>query len=346
VRDDLRSLLLAAGASEDDVNRAEREGWLPLLTLDALVLPGHPSYDVADVAARTGIEAEQLRRLWRAVGFPDVPDGLAVFTDADIEAAGRLLRGGLARGSDFATVLRQVRVTSSSMARIASVVAEHYGELVQEQRARGIDEEAIAASLVETFDPEELASLILYSAAVHLRAALWLRFARDAAPDLLVGIGFSDLAGYTTLSAELDSERLGDFVARWEEVVYDTVAAHGARVVKTIGDEAMFVGLSSAVARIALDLRDAAPKHGLPPVRTGLAAGMVVARDGDFYGPVVNLASRIAEVAPPGQVYVSSEMHDQLADDPSFTWSPVAPLDLRSIGSVDVFALDAAPGGD
>jgi adenylate cyclase len=339
VNADLRARLLAAGASEDDVDRAEREGWLPLLTLDRLVAPGRPTHDVADVAAMTGVDAEQLRRLWRAVGFPDAPEGLAVFTDADIEAARRLLSGGLARGSDFATVLRQVRVSSSAMARIASVVAEHYGEVVQEQRALGIDEETIAASLAETFDPDELAALIVYSATVHLRAALWLRFARDAQPDLRIAIGFADLAGYTELSAELDSDRLGDFVARWEEVVYDTVAMHGARVVKTIGDEAMFVGLSTAIANIAVDLRAAAVDHGLPPVRTGLAAGMVVARDGDFYGPVVNLASRLTEVVPPGEIYVSAEMHDQLAGDPSFTWSPLGPLDLRSIGPVDAFAL-------
>jgi adenylate cyclase len=339
MRADLRKLLLAAGASEDDVDRAEREGWLPLLTLDSLVLPGPSTYDVAAVAAVTGVDEDRLRRLWRAVGFPDVPDGLAVFTDADVEAARRLLDGGLARGSDFETLLRQVRVIGASMARIAAVVAEHYGEIVQDQRAQGVEDEAIAASLVATFDTEELAALIVYSATIHLRAALWLRFARDAAPDLLVAIGFADLAGYTVLSAELDSEGLGDLVARWEEVVYDTVAVHGARVVKTIGDEAMFVGLSSAVARIALGLRDAAAARGLPPVRTGLAAGMVVARDGDFYGPVVNLASRLTEVVPPGEIYASDALHDQLADDPSFTWSAVGPLDLRSIGSVEVFAL-------
>jgi len=339
VRDDLRSVLLAAGASEDDVDRAEREGWLPLLTLDRLVLPGRPNHDVADMAAITGYDEDQLRRLWRAVGFPDVPAGLAVFTDADVEAARRLLSGGLAHGSDFATLLRQVRVISSSMARIAAVVAEHYGEIVHEQREQGVAEEAIAASLVETFDRDELASLIVYSATVHLRAALWLRFARDAAPDLLVAIGFADLAGYTTLSAELDADRLGDFVARWEEVVYDTVAEHGGRVVKTIGDEAMFVGLSAAVASIAIALRAAAVAHGLPPVRTGLAAGMVVARDGDYYGPVVNLASRLTEVVPAGAIYASEALRDELAADPSFTWSPIGPLDLRSIGPVPVFAL-------
>ena len=340
VHDDLRTRLLAAGASEDDVDRADREGWLPLLTLDRLVLPGRPTHDIADVAAITGVETDQLRRLWRALGFPDVPEGLAVFTDADIDATRRLLGGGLARGSDFETLLRQVRVISSSMARIAAVIAEHYQAIVREQRARGVAEEAIATSLEDTFDPEELAALIVYSATVHLRAALWLRFARDAAPDLLIAIGFADLAGYTTLSAELDADRLGDFVARFEEVVYDTVAEHGGRVVKTIGDEAMFVGLSAAVARIAVALRAAAAERGLPPVRTGLAAGMAVARDGDYYGPVVNLASRLTEVVPPGEIYVSAAMHDQLAADPSFTWSAIGPLELRSIGPVEVYALN------
>ena len=53
----------------------------------------------------------------------------------------------------------------------------------------------------------------------------------------------------------------------------------------------------------------------------------------------MNLASRLTEVVPPGEIYASEALHDQLADDPSFAWSGVGPLDLRSIGSVQVFAL-------
>ena len=118
------------------------------------------------------------------------------------------------------------------------------------------------------------------------------------------------------------------FVARWEEVVYDTVAAHGGRVVKTIGDEAMFVGLSSAVAGIAIALRDAAAGHGLPPVRTGLAAGMVVARDGDFYGPVVNLAARLVGVARPGEV-LADEAAARLASDGGYRVDDAGTFDLK-----------------
>ena len=54
-----------------------------------------------DVAALADCDEDQLRRLWRAVGFPDVPEGLAVYTDADVEAARRLMHGELAQAYRF-----------------------------------------------------------------------------------------------------------------------------------------------------------------------------------------------------------------------------------------------------
>jgi adenylate cyclase len=110
------------------------------------------------------------------------------------------------------------------------------------------------------------------------------------------------------LSAELEPDGLSEFVATWEELVYDTVAEQSGRVIKTIGDEAMFAGLSPQVARIAIALRDRARERALPAVRAGLASGMVVARDGDYYGPVVNLASRVAQIAVPNEMLATTEV--------------------------------------
>ena len=160
-------------------------------------------------------------------------------------------------------------------------------------------------------------ALLVHVAGLQFRAALWRRMALDAAPDLTVAIGFADLAGYTVLSAELEPDGLSEFVGAWEELVYDTVAEQSGRVIKTIGDEAMFAGLSAQVARIAIALRDRARERALPAVRAGLASGMVVARDGDFYGPVVNLASRLTEIAPAGTILASAALHDELAADPA-----------------------------
>ena len=319
--------------------RAESEGWLALLALDRLASPGAPTHDIADVAALADTDEDRLRRLWRAVGFPDVPDGLAVYTDADVEAARRLMHGGFARRSDFSTVLRHVRVISSSMSRVASLLADYYGDEVRDLRARGLSDEAAAYAIVEDFDGDELAALVVHAARLQLRAAFWRRLGRDLVPETAVAVGFADLSGYTQLSAALDADRLADFVARWEAVAYDTVAQHGGRVVKTIGDEVMFVGLSLQVARTAIALRDGAQAHELPAVRSGIAAGMVVARDGDFYGPVVNLASRLTEIASAGTIYASDAVHEQLVGVPSLVWSEVGPRELRSIGSVAVFSL-------
>jgi adenylate cyclase len=344
MRPDLRRFLLDAGASDEDIDRAVVEGWLPLLALDRLATPGHATHDVAEVAALADSDEDELRRVWRAVGFPDVPEGLAAFTDTDVEAARLLLQGAFARRSDFATVLRQVRVISASMARVAAVLAEHYGDEVHELRANGVDEETVAQAMIDDFDGDELAALLTYAARLQLRAAVWRRLSRDAAPDLAVAIGFADLAGYTQLSAELDPDHLAEFVGRWEALVYDTVAQYGGRVVKTIGDEVMFAGVSSQVAHIATALRDTAGDQDLPAIRAGIAAGMVVARDGDFYGPVVNLASRLAEIAPAGMIYASDALHTELVGDASFAWSEPGVRDLRSIGPVTVFSLLGAKG--
>jgi adenylate cyclase len=342
VRPDLQRFLIESGASEVDIERALAEGWLPLLALDRLATPGLAKHDVEAVVARTGAREEELHRLWRAVGFPDVPDALPVFSDADVEAARLVLNGAFGPRSDFPKVLRQVRVISSSMARVASVLAEYYGDRIRDLREAGVGEEDIAWTIVEEFNGEELAALLVYAAGLQLRASAWRRLARDAAPDLAVAVGFADLAGYTQLSSELDSDELTEFVGRWEELVYDTVARHGGRVVKTIGDEVMFVGLSAQVARTALALRDAALGQKLPPIRSGIASGMVIARDGDVYGPVVNLASRLTEIAPADAIFASSEMHAELAPDPAFAWSAMGAHDLRSIGSVEVYSLLSA----
>jgi adenylate cyclase len=339
VRPDLRRFLLDAGASEEDIERARTEGWLPLLALDRLVTPGRPTHNLAEVAALVGSDEDRFGRLWRAVGFPDVPADLAVFSDADVEAARLLLNGAFAQRSDFATVLRHVRVISSSVARIAAVLAEYYGDEIRDLRATGVDDEVVAWSIIDDFDSEDLAVLLVYATQLQLRAAIWRRLSRDAVPDLAVAIGFADLAGYTLLSAELASDDLAEFVGRWEELAYDTVAQHGGRVVKTIGDEVMFAGVSAQIARIAIALRDASVEQGLPPVRAGIAAGMVVARDGDFYGPVVNLASRLTEIAPAGAIYSSDALHTDLAADASYEWQPLGTRDLRSIGPVPVFSL-------
>ena len=57
----------------------------------------------------------------------------------------------------------------------------------------------------------------------------------------VVAVGFADMVGFTMLSQHLGDEELAAVVSRFEELAHDTVVALGGRVVKMIGDEAMFV---------------------------------------------------------------------------------------------------------
>jgi adenylate cyclase len=342
MREELYVRLVDLGASRHDIERADAEGWLPLLALECMLLPEPRKYDLAAIAAEAGIGEDVARRLWRAVGFPDVPAGAVVFTERDLHAARLAFAQARDRDLEQGTLLQQIRVISGSLARVASVEAEGVSEMLLTLQASDIADDEIALAVLADTRLADVGVLIDYLHRVQLRAAVWRRMVLAAEPDIDVAVGFADLSGYTTLSAEMDESALSALVGRWEAVAYDTIAANGAQVVKTIGDEVMFVGLANETIAAALGLRDAAVEEGLPPLRIGVAAGPVLARDGDYFGPVVNLASRLTGVAGPGEVLVPAELWDELRQRPGRGVRGVArgAQQLRSIGTVEIFALE------
>jgi adenylate cyclase len=153
-------------------------------------------------------------------------------------------------------------------------------------------------------------------------------------------VGFADMVGFTALSQQLSATDLAELVDRFEAVAHDTVVVGGGRVVKMIGDEVMFVTDHPYQATlIALGLVDAyADDELLSDVRVGLATGNVLARDGDYFGSVVNRASRIVNIADAGTVLVSDEVAGVLADHPDVRCDPLKPRELKDIGRVQLFA--------
>ena len=67
----------------------------------------------------------------------------------------------------------------------------------------------------------------------------------------------------------------------------------------------------------------------------------MIAREGDYYGPIVNLAHRLVELAYPGTVLVSDDVYDAVAADPSFTWGRARDRKIRDIGRVGTWPLRA-----
>ena len=103
-------------------------------------------------------------------------------------------------------------------------------------------------------------------------------------------------------------------LARFESMTGDVIVAAGATVAKRIGDAVMFVTNAPGVAcALALDLIEACAAVGLPKLRVGLAFGDVMVRQGDFYGPTVNLAARLVATAEAGTALTDVQMFERLA---------------------------------
>ncbi|HUF85312.1 MAG TPA: adenylate/guanylate cyclase domain-containing protein [Acidimicrobiia bacterium] len=352
----LRAFLRRQGASHAEIAQAEREGRLALLAFDRTLMPGRQRYRLDDVRRKAGVERENAQRLWRALGFPDPPADARRFTDEDIEALkalrdvfnaeGIVGHHALTAGRSVEGLVQQVRVVGAALARIAEVQSDAMLEAFKEARDSGMSDEQVAELVPDSLNWERISQLLDYAMRIQLRAALWRKYAGSQPGEVgeqLLTVGFVDLVGYTALSQELEEEELADLVSRFEGIAYDTVAEHGARVVKMIGDEVMFVSEdTAAAARIALQLSERSTvDEVLPEARAGLACGPVVSHEGDYYGPVVNLASRMVELARPGSVLTSEEVHDALGADASFGFQRLRSRKIRDIGRVEVWLLES-----
>jgi adenylate cyclase len=347
----LRAFLRKRGATADEIARAEREDRLLLLALDYQLTPGRPRYTFVEACRRANFDYEIAQRLWRALGFPAPPPDERLFRHEDVDALITLrhqLEATMTSvGQNYEQLVQYVRVVAGSLAKIAEVQSDLVVSAVRERRRDGVPDDEIAAQTTEALDWSRLSRLFDYALRLQLRASARRKLTASD-PEAIgaeeLAVGFVDLVGYTALSQELEPEELGELVTRFEELAYDTVAEHAGRVVKTIGDEVMFVDVEIAnAARIALRLTErSAVDPVLPDARAGIAAGSALSQEGDYYGPVVNLASRLVEIARPGTVLVSSEVREGLADHPEFVWHRLRSRRIRDIGRVEVWALERA----
>jgi class 3 adenylate cyclase len=153
----------------------------------------------------------------------------------------------------------------------------------------------------------------------------------QARPESPPAIAFVDLSGFTTLTMEHGDEVAADVAGRLQTLADGAVRDTGGRVVKLLGDGVLlrFAAAADAirsVLRLVADVEAA----GLPPAHAGIAAGLVVVRDGDVYGQTVNLAARLAGQAGPGQVVVDEGAVIALPGGTA-TFAPLGRVTLKGI---------------
>ena len=342
----VRHMLLDVGCTQDELDQAEREGTLPLLAVDRLMVPEVARYDLVEAAARTGLPVDKVRQLWRTLGYPvPRPDEVA-FTDADVDIlteVGRLMAGDLASTE---LVLQMSRVIGSSMARIASSQVD-----VISARVAGSPRPATVGDAELTDDRIVVSAGALLPIVPRVLTATWQRHLQAAirrrlsiaetGQGQLGVVGFADMVGFTALSQQVGDEELAAIVAQFEQLAFDVVTANGGRVVKMIGDEVMFT-VDSPVAAAEIGLALVEGTRGadeLSDLRVGLAHGPLLEREGDLYGPVVNVASRITSIAFPGSIVVGHAMYDHLVDRPEYRLRSMRPRYLKDIGRVPLWVL-------
>jgi adenylate cyclase len=157
----------------------------------------------------------------------------------------------------------------------------------------------------------------------------------DSATGVL-SVGFADLVSYTRLSQKLEERELAALVDRFGRRSADVIAGGGGRLVKTVGDEVLFVAdRADQAALIGLELAETmAEDPVLPDVRVGIATGGVVTRMGDVFGRTVNLASRLTALAAPGTVLVDHDTAEALSGNDDFALDVERTRAVRGLGLV------------
>jgi class 3 adenylate cyclase len=312
----LLEVLIARGVTEEEMLAAEAEHRLPFVLGDRLVSPGPAEHTLADVAHRLDLPIAEVDAYWRALGLPAVEPNERRFAEADVRTLQLIAAAAGAIGPDGA--LQLARAIGAAMARVAET-----GFTIGLARVEG-GFLARADSWVAAAEASELLGLMSQVAPVIFDSVLrrqievvvrrWDANPPDDPETTTLAVGFADLIGFTNLINRLGAAELAITIDDLEALASDTVAAANGRLVKLIGDEVMFVAPSAdAGCEIALALVDTIAEHpSLPPLRVGLAYGTVVPVGGDYFGQVVNLASRLCDVARAGEVLAGAAMTREL----------------------------------
>jgi adenylate cyclase len=308
-----------------------------------------------ELSARTGIPLQLLTALREATGSAAPAPGDRVREDEMTVVP--LLEFRLAHGFRPITLERNLRVIGDSLRRIAETEGDTWrSEVLGPLLAAGYDAKQIGVASSEASATssalDEQALLAIYRAQL---AHVWTANIIGAAEIILARAGlhrrlehppamcFLDITGYTRLTQERGDAAAAELATSLARVVERTSLAHGGRAVKWLGDGVMlhFPNPGPGVVA-ALEMVAGVTEAGLPPAHVGLHAGPVIFQEGDYYGATVNVASRIAEYARPGEVLVSQEVVDAASGAP-VAFREIGPVELKGVTGATRLHVAARP---
>lgn len=367
--DDPRSSQEAgAGEVTDAVVEAPHTGTLSAeriaaKSLEARLLGGERKLRRREVASGAGLSLLSARKLWRALGFPNLGDDDVAFTERDQAALNTVVdqvRSGKLTEDAAISVTRAIGQMTDRMVvwQIEALVED----MVHEQ---GLTDAQARKRLVHELPAlvDPLEQMLVYSWRRQLNAGVQRLAVRaeaglqaseegregdedDAPLPLARAVGFADLVSYTSLSRRMNEKTLAKLVQRFENKCAEIISVGGGRLVKTVGDEVLYIAETPAAgAEISLALAEAFTRDEiLPEARVAMVWGRILSRLGDIYGPTVNLAARLTTLADPGTVLVDSMTAAALDQDERFVLIPQEVENVRGFGEIQPVVLARGQG--
>ena len=301
--------LVDRGATLDDLRRAHDERRIVGLAGD-LRRRGVLRLTARELAEHADLDLELVLRVSRAAGLPAYDGDAPMYREADADAF-RLFAASMEVFGEHAA-LEFTRTLGAGLAAIADAAMAIFGINVAGRfEERGVTQveraESVEAATIMLSEEVPIALETLFFH--HVQAAV----GRGVGTNTLhLAVGFIDLVRSTTLVHALGPDERTDVIGTFEQHAVEIVGERGGRVVKTIGDEVMFVMPDAGLAcDAALALRDAVSRDDrLPELRGGLAIGDLVRGYGDFYGPDITMAARIVRIAEPATLLVTEALQE------------------------------------
>ena len=286
-------------------------------------------WSLRDAAELAGLSEGFLRRDYAALGLllPDL-DAVTV-TPEDLESL-RMLRVMLDEGVPETAVLELARIAGRGAAQTAEATVDLLSRALP--RAGG-DPGAALVAAADRLLPA-LTPLAATPVRLHLREALGRELAFAGTHEHEVAVAFADLVGFTALAERAPPDELADVIDRLGMLAAEA-AEPPVRLVKLLGDAAMFVGLEcepvlEATCRL---VQAAADADDMPALSAGVTYGRALHRAGDWYGRTVNTAHRLTGVAQSGDVVATRVVAERTPG----TWEELGPHELKGLSDpVDV----------
>jgi adenylate cyclase len=336
--------LVAAGVPLDGLGVAIRSGKVSLDFLDEPSFERFSAFSgvtFAQLAERSGAPVQLLMLIREAAGSPaPLPDDRV--RDEELPYA-EFIEAQVKAGFRTAGIEQLLRVQGDSLRRMAETESTWWRSevLTPATEAGTRTDEILAVDFAYRMSVlAERALLGMY----HLQQTqAWTTTILEGLEAMLAAAGlhsrldhppamcFLDITGYTRLTQERGDAAAARLAEQLGRLVQRTSIKHGGRPVKWLGDGVMLYFPNPGPGVVAaLEMAAGVAEAGLPPAHVGLHAGPVIFQEGDYYGQTVNVASRIAEYARPGEVLVSQEVVDASAGT-EVAFREIGPVELKGV---------------